>query len=519
MKEIFRKALIVLLLLAFMLPALGETVEITGDVADVETKYSGGSYKTSYTMDDETYTKTGNDLKFVGDATMDEKDVSVNVSGDATHALTIEVTGDADGVEVKGGATTVIVDGNVSGSTATGVCASEGAQVEVGGGVDGLSVGVDADGEGTGVTVSGDVSGTNGAGVFAKNGAEVTVEDGSVSGKQVGADASGGAIVIIAGTAEAQDKAGTAIHATGEETYVSTGDATAAGKNGIGVSAGDGASVTVSGDVNAGNAAIVLSGEDNTLCIGGSAEGKYAFVYNEDDLMSGMTSKILIEENLSGEFGVETAEGIIEADDDQLALMAKMVYYLVNRLDMQGASLSGTDTTSFDEETAHEGDCLLLVGKNIRKVDAGETAEVIKNEDGSYTIMVGRGCVEVIVSLKSSSNDTKVYKLSSVRYGKSKLQLAQAAEGEGIEIIVDIEAGEDYLAEKLASAIVKLDGEEIEDRFFALSLRDGQLCLSLVDEYLATLPEGSHELEILTGGSSFELLLQKAEGEVFIPEV
>ena len=594
----------------------GATVAVGGDVSAKEgtavNAIGGSVVKAGYApVDGEWVAKeTPGSVKGMKgvDASGENTIVDINGSVEATngigvHAVAggeVEVTGevistDGNGVTAayndsrndKSADSTVTVNGDVTGYAATAD--------EV------YAVYAEGSGEATAetktsVTVSGDVNAKYAEGVedpdnidlygvYAGSCSEVNVS-GSVNSDMYGVVADNGSVVRVEGNVDTGYIAAQSITGTVEVAGDVKGDfvgAQAAYMGSIcidgdveggkyGVLAAVGGNVVVSGDVTAteegGTAVVVIeklvqTSLGNDVIIGGDVEGTYAIASDSNLLAAG--SKILIKgENVTGKYGIidRTSGEVTEAEGEDLEAMKTAVYFIVERVLGEGVEasaieLSGTDTETYEGlEVANEGTLTLKITDSEKqyKVSTNKNATAVENEDGSYTITVQRGKVQVIVNLSSEKDpkdndkksedekpedgddDTTTYTVQSVTVVELKPVFSGEAyvptEGEAPEIKAAILQGEAYINENLAKTIVKVDGEAIDAENYTAEVKEDAIVLnptdeekedalviSLTNEYIETLDAGEHTVEVIIGSAAFKVVLEKTDGgEYFVKE-
>ena len=514
---------------------------------------------------------------------------TVTVGGD------VETTGIGSRGVSANNSSTVNVGGDVeaTGIAANGVCAATSSTVTVGGSVaaDGegsygayayegsVTVGDDVEVEGNGsigayayngsVTVDGNVTaeGKMSAGVSAENGCTVTVGgDVTAEGERsAGVCAYDGSTVTVVGdvvdvggnfTVLASTNSTVRVGYTYNTNYVGTGEwvaneelSSVTGANGV-VANGSGSTLNINGNVTATNEtnglAIYATGTDSTVVVEGDVSGVYAVVMY-DNMFTGST--IVIGGEVKGQYGIETEDGITEEADmteAQSAALKQAVNFIVARVlgegvDAEDVVLSDTETLKgFD--VANEGDEVTLTVSNASNynVTIKGTGEVVDNDDGSYTITVQRGGVQVIVELAETpepdpdpkkkhhhkhhkhddDDDETTYTVTSVTVVELNPVFSEEAyvpaEGEALEIKTAIPQGADYIKENLAKTVVKVEGEALEADAYTAEIKDGELVISFTNEYLETLDAGEHTVEIVIGSASFKVTLEKTDAGEYI---
>ena len=384
---------------------------------------------------------------------------------------------------------------------------------------------VTANGFSVSITVEGDVNSQSGYAVYAVEGATVTV-DGDIASINTSVKADVGATVAVEGDISSSNGAGTAIEAYCSSSVNVDGDcngnvyATDHAKVDVdgdinsknnGITAGSNTVVTVTGDVSTESSsdnqgAIYINGDNNTVVIEGTATGgKNAIVLNGDN--SSFNGNVIIVKELDGDVGYA-------GDESQLGegglsdLVKKIVNYIVGakKEDMKGAQLTGTSTKTVGEKSylvAQEGDELTVSGSNIKNVSAGNNAEVIKNDDGTFTIRVlYGGALNIEVTLDASGDEgNSTYTAPAIFISFEKNYIAEA--GKDLKIVGKITSGESFIRNHLADSTVFVDGERAEGDSYAISIQDGELIVEFEADFLAALEAGSHAVKMNIGGYVF----------------
>ena len=404
--------------------------------------------------DNSTVTVKGNATAEEDDgwAVIAANDSTVTVEGDATgsaYAVFAESSTVTIGTEITNEDGTVTRTGNV---TATG---DEGKAVY-------------AEYNST-VTVYGDAASMRDA-VTADQSTVIVCGD-ATSGSSEGGDAVyaiNDSNVTVGGNATTGGYDSCAVYADNSTATV-YGDAISTGKEGVAVYAGNGASVTVAGDVSVfdefGQAVAVIVNNSDVL-IGGDVTsdltGVYIAVGGDDqvdpstvivagditseaaDLVLHLNDALGEDEKLSDK--VEIAVGSLDPSkvfacdgegNDLTAELLESIQYIVTT-DEESAAINYTGTDLFhDYDTAFAGYEITVSsdkkGYKIKSLEAGQYAEVSKNKDGTWTVLVKDGGDLVLcATLVKKDGTSKRYTVGSVIKINGKSWIVTDIDSDGI---------------------------------------------------------------------------------------
>ena len=275
--------------------------------------------------------------------------------------------------------------------------------------------------------------------------------------------------------------------------------------NNTAVEAENGSKITIEGNVT-GEDAISLNGENNTVVVEGEVSGTaYSVVLDS----SCDNSNVIIVNELSGNLGVKSQEGIKEATSDtEISLFKQIINYIVGKDKMDDASLSGTETISVNDKkyiVAREGDELTVSGENIANVTAGQNAEVTANGDGTFTIKVLRGGALDIAVTKSHSQytffgpDIVVAPTIKIKFDDVyDVHLSQP-----LEVTADISKGSDIVSLNINSLVLNVDEIKLSSDDYTASVKDGKLIIEFPYEFLSKLSRGTHTVKLTVAANTF----------------
>ena len=372
-----------------------------------------------------------------------------NVSVRASDGATVDIQGDANGLQASTGST-VVAHGN---SDAGALASGKDAYIEVGGDVSGTAVAttggevvIQGDltgnsmgaihayvGEGGTVQVTGNVSSdsTFMPSIYAMDGSNVTV-DGDLSGENADAlYASGdGTDISIKGDIEAgkngivaEDGATVTVGTGAESDTGDTGTKSTITAGDTAISATNGSDIDVQGNATAGNIGIQVTigssdDEKSNIIVNGVVDGTNKAVelnvgegVDTEAVIAALPQIIVQSLETEGELVAVTAPSE-EVDKNAVtdALISQLCY-IVNEEDIDEANISVFGTEIVDDYVvAKETSKITLKstreGYVVCGVSAGKYATVEENEDGSYTITVERGGdLTLVASVKEKESD------------------------------------------------------------------------------------------------------------------
>ena len=480
-------------------------VEATGDEGTGVEAYQGGEVTVNGSVEGN-YTgvyahansyaeeKVGGTVTVTGDVS------STNGTGvEAKDGGKVDVGGSVTGgayekhvVDASGAGTEVKVGGNVESTTnetkSSGVNATDGAQVEVVGGVSTIQGdnAVNASGEGTKVTVGGNVTNTyyGGKAINAAGGSTVNV----------GGDVTGGY---------------TGVGASSEGTEVNvTGNVTATGNGAFGVSASGGSKVTVGtegtkddadvGNVKGNNQGVYATGEGTEVTVYGNVEAETSFgvqatdkstVYVTGDV-TGHSQGIYmigsgIEVTVDGDVKSTASDGIYASNNNDSGAVSSVTVHggVESAKDKQGIWATGATTITVDGSVTGSnmgvrasGDADVTVGGDVKAAgDAGiglrlmgrdATAEAKEGEDGVNIIVEGTvsgqdAAVEVVNKTSYSEYDTGSVKVTAWALESESEDLVRAVDISYKNMGQEVKKTNDEVSEafvKTINYIIKLAG-------------------------------------------------------------
>ena len=497
----------------------GGTVTVCGDVTNTSTTEDAVAVRVT---DAESIVNVEGDVAAKGLWAL-----GLMVTNEGSAEVFGDVSGDGNAVDVQNAS--AYVHGDVNSNKGYGVAASVSSSssqivdpqagaisggsgdspesiVYVDGDVKGGASGIYA--SGSIVNIGGDVSGKDCA-VEAYSSASVYVEGDALGGYN-GIMASGDTTIVVGGDVTSQ---GMAVAAVNGSLVDVIGDVTATGTDSFGIVSSGNDNLAYASDVTAdGTAVVFLDGEDSSIVVTGTAAGTYGFAVCED-LLATESGNIFLVKDLDGDFGIldgQTGE-VTLADETQAEQIAELVYYIVNRVSMRGATLTGTSTTLNDYETAQEGDELIVSGKRIKSVSAGDNVNIIENEDGTFTIQVLRGG-ELDIYVVRSGPIVQAKLLPDENYLDIPLEVTE----KGVSLAAVIVSGKAELEKNISRCTLSVAGERIGRDAFQTSIQGDELFLTLSQEVLDSLPEGESLVVLDCGGSAFKVLIVKtADGDGF----